>query len=204
MVIFLNAAGVSVPHQVLNAIGLSLKRIPGLELEWLEVLLTRCLYSDNQNFAATAEPVLKAIRRDLLQLGAIERRRVKLRSPADHLKLLTTSVTKLDSITEIIRLEAAAQNEGLRAVILTDFIRKSALPKSAVESCSFEDIGVVPIFETLRRARISGVQLGVLTGSLVIVPVSAVPSVREAAHNMGVHRDDLLCRLLSMIRSIES
>jgi hypothetical protein len=136
--------------------------------------------------------VVKAIRRDLLQLGAIERRRVKLRSPGDHLKLLTTSVTKLHSVAEIIKLEAEAQKEGLRAVVLTDFIHKSALPKTADESCSFEDIGVVPIFETLRRARLSGVQLGVLSGSLVIVPVSAVPAIREAAHNMGVHPEDLI------------
>ncbi len=191
MVIFLNAAGSRVPHQVVEALGLPRKRIPGLNLEWLEILLTHCLYSDAQNFLAY-EPLLKSIRHDLLQLGAIERRRVKLQSPADHLKLLTTSVTKLQSIAEIVKFEGAAQKDGLRCVILTDFIRKSELPKTADESCSFEDIGVVPIFETLRKADLPGVRLGVLSGSLVVVPAAAVPSVREAARKMGVHPDDLV------------
>jgi len=191
MVIFLNAAGSRVPHQVVEALGLPRKRIPGLNLEWLEILLTHCLYSDAQNFLAY-EPLLKSIRHDLLQLGAIERRRVKLQSPADHLKLLTTSVTKLQSITEIVQFEGEAQKDGLRCVILTDFIRKSELPKTAVESCSFEDIGVVPIFETLRRANLPGVRLGILSGSLVVVPAAAIPSVQDAAGKMGVHPDDLI------------
>ncbi len=191
MVIFLNAAGSRVPHQVLDALGLSQKRIPGLGLEWLEILLTCSLYSDAQSFSAY-ESLMKSLRRELLQIGAIERRRVRLRYSADHLKLLTRSATKLASISEIIKLEAAAQQDGLRAVVLADFIRKSELPKTASEVCSFEDIGVVPIFETLRRASISDVRLGILTGSLVVIPATAERSIRDAAHKMGIRPDDLI------------
>lgn len=191
MAIFLNAAGCRVPHQVLDALGLSQKRIPGLTLEWLEILLTRSLYLDAQSFSAY-EPLMKSLRRELLPIGAIERRRVRLRYSADHLKLLTTSVTKLASISEIIKLEAAAQQDNLRAVVLADFIRKSELPKTANEMCFFEDIGVVPIFETLRRAGISGVRLGMLTGSIVVIPATAEHSIRDAAHKMGVGPDDLI------------
>ncbi len=191
MVVFLNAAGSNVPRAALDVVGLSRKRIPALTLEWLEVLLTRSLYTDAQSFS-THDDLLKSIRHDLLQLGAIERRRVTLRSPSDHLSLLTTSITKLRSISKIISLEAEAQPESLRAVILTDFIRKLELPKTASEVPSFEDIGVVPIFETLRRAHIPGVKLGVLSGSLVIVPAAALTCVKEAARSLGMNPDDLL------------
>jgi superfamily II DNA or RNA helicase len=191
MVIFLNAAGDNVPGAVLDVVGLSRKRIPSLELEWLELLLTRCLYSNADSFPAY-EDLFKSIRHDLLHLGAIERRRVKLRSPSDHLKLLTTSVTKLRSISEIIKLEAQAQKDSLRAVILTDFIRKSDLPRTAGETAAFEDIGVVPIFETLRSANLPDVRLGVLSGSLVIVPASALKCVRDAAQKLGMDEGELV------------
>jgi hypothetical protein len=171
MVVFLHATGREVPRAVLSTLGLSHKQIPPLELEWLEVLLSHCLYSDAKRFQPS-EQILKSIRRELLEIGAIERRRVKLRDPSDHLKLLTTSITKLKSIEEIVRLEAGAQGDELRCVILTDFIRKAEMPKSAGELPVCEDIGIVPIFESLRHAALSGIRLGVLSGSLVIIPAA--------------------------------
>jgi superfamily II DNA or RNA helicase len=191
MVVFLNAAASKVPRAALEIMGLSRTKIPALSLEWLEVLLTRSLYADTQSFS-TNEALLKSIRHDLLQLGAIERRKVTLRSPSNHLKLLTTSLTKLRSISSIISLEAEAQPDCLRAVILTDFIRKAQLPKAPGETPSFEDIGVVPIFETLRRARIPRVRLGVLSGSLVIVPATALTCVKNAARSLGMDPGDLI------------
>src|SRR5580658_8597773 len=185
MVVFLHATGREVPRAVLSTLGLSHKRIPALELEWLEVLLSRCLYSDAESFQLS-EQILKSIRRELLEIGAIERRRVKLRDPSDHLKLLTTSVTKLKSIEKIVKLEAGAQGDQLRCVILTDFIRRSEMPKSAGELIVCEDIGIVPIFESLRRAALADIRLGVLSGSLVIISSIAEPLLRQAASALGI------------------
>ena len=190
MVVFLHATGREVPRAVLSSLGLSHKQIPTLELEWLEVLLSHCLYSDAERFQPS-EQILKSIRRELLEIGAIERRRVKLRDPSDHLKLLTTSITKLKSVEEIVRLEAGAQGDELRCVILTDFIRKAEMPKSAGELAVCEDIGIVPIFESLRHAALSGIRLGVLSGSLVIIPGSAEPLLKQAAAALGIHPRDL-------------
>src|ERR1700691_1912925 len=190
MVVFLHAAGREIPHAVLKTLGLSHKQVPTLELEWLEVLLSRCLYSDTENFRRS-EQILKSIRRELLEIGAIERRRVKLRDPSDHLKLLTTSITKLKSVEEIVRLEAGAQGDELRCVILTDFIRKGEMPTSAGEVAVCEDIGVVPIFESLRRAALSDIRLGILSGSLMIIPNSAEPILKQAAAALGIKSRDL-------------
>jgi superfamily II DNA or RNA helicase len=190
MVVYLHALGEEVPPAVMNILGLSRKRIPELNLEWLEILLSNCLYVDAENFIKS-EGVLKAIRHELLGIGAIERRKVKLRNPSDHLKLLTTSVTKLKSIEEIVKVEASALSENLRCVVLTDFIRKAELPKSADEVPVFEDIGIVPVFESLRIASVPGIRLGVLSGSLVIVPASAEPMVRQSAKALGIAPQDL-------------
>lgn len=190
MAIFLHGIGQEAPSEVLKVLGLPNKRIPALGLEWLEVLLSRCLYSDSENFQRI-EPTLKSIRHELLGIGAIERHKVKLRDPSDHLKLLTTSVTKLKSIEEIVKLEAGALGSSLRCVILTDFIRKAELPKSPDEAPIFEDIGIVPVFDSLRRAAIPNTRLGVLSGSLVIIPSDAEPIVRHAAATQGIHPHDL-------------
>lgn len=190
MVVFLHATGRQIPDEALNTLGLSRKQIPELNLEWIEILLSRCLYSDVDNFQAS-EPILKSIRRELLEIGAIERRRVKLRDPSDHLKLLTTSITKLKSIEEIVRLESGSQGAQLRCVVLTDFIRRAEMPKSAEEVAVCEDIGIVPIFEALRRVSLPGVRLGVLSGSLVIIPGGAVPMLEQAATTLGIHPQDI-------------
>jgi len=190
MVVYLNAVGCEVPNAVVSTLGLSRKRIPELNLEWLEVLLSNCLYRDSQNFGKS-ETALKAIRHELLGIGAIERRKVKLRNPSDHLRLLTTSVTKLKSVAEIVKLESSALGDNLRCVILTDFIRKSELPRSEDEVPIFEDIGIVPVLESLRTASLPNIRLGVLSGSLVILPTSVEPMVRQSAKTLGINPQDL-------------
>ena len=136
MVVFLHAAGQEIPHAVLKTLGLSHKQVPTLELEWLEVLLSHCLYSDVKSFQPS-EQILKLLRRELLEIGAIERRRVKLRDPSDHLKLLTTSITKLKSIEEIVRLESgqsSAPNCGA-SFSRTLFVRQRCRnPRTSLQS----------------------------------------------------------------------
>lgn len=191
LAVFLNAVGEQVSPGVLRILALPHKRIPALDLEWLEILLSHCLYSQ-EAYSADSDAVLKSIRHELLQIGAIEHRKVKLRNPADHMKLLTTSATKLTSIKEIVRLELGALHEELRCVVLTDFIRKVELPQNySSETSAFEDVGVVPIFETLRRDKMANMRLGVLSGSLVILPRTAEESLQEAAASLDVRPADL-------------
>lgn len=190
MVVYVQAVGEEVSKDVLNTLGLPHKQIPVLDLEWLETLLSQCLYTDAESFRGN-EALFKSLRRELLEIGAIEHRRVKLRNPADHTKLLTSSVTKLKSIEEIVRLESAAQRTDLRCVVLTDFICRAEMPKNANETCTFEDIGVVPIFESLRCADLANTRLGVLSGSLVVIPTAAENFLREAASTSRVRLEDL-------------
>jgi superfamily II DNA or RNA helicase len=195
MVVYLNAFGEQVPREVLHCLAVDSKSIPSFGLDWLEILLTHCLYADAERFK-NIDQILKTLRHELGQLGAIERRKVVLRNPSDHTKLLTTSRTKLHSIEEIVRIESGALKEHLRCVVLTDFIRKAELPKSPEETAEFDDIGVVPVFETLRRAGIPDLHLGVLCGSLVIIPESSRELVIRTAAAIDLTQDDLTFRAL--------
>ena len=196
MVVYLNAVGEQVPREVLHCLAVDSKSIPSFGLDWLEILLTRCLYADAEKYK-DIEQVLKNIRHELGQLGAIERRKVVLRNPSDHTKLLTTSKTKLHSIQEIVHMESSALKDHLRCVVLTDYIRKAELPKSPEETGEFDDIGVVPVFETLRRAGIPDVHLGVLCGSLVIIPESSREFIIQAAAAIGIVQEDLVFQAMS-------
>src|SRR5260370_11602935 len=185
MVLYLRAAGEKISPDVLETLGLPGKRIPALDLELLELLLSHCLCSDAAILSGS-EALFKSLRHELFAIGAIERHKVKLRNPSDHTRLLTASTTKLKSIEEIVRLEAEAQGSELRCVILTDFIRKAEMPKNGAETALFEDIGIVPIFESLRRGPLSNLRLCVLRSSIAMIPAQSEPLLRPPANSVRI------------------
>ncbi len=83
-------------------------------------------------------------------------------------RALVSSVGKLESIAKIAESEYSAMGDKLRMLILTDHIKKEALSQITREE-EFSDINIVSIFETLRRMD-TAVNIGVLSGSLVILP----------------------------------
>ena len=85
-------------------------------------------------------------------------------------RALISSVGKLESIKRIASSEASQMGERLRMLILTDYIKKENLSKIASAE-EFNSVNIVSIFETLRRADLN-VNIGVLSGSLVILPRS--------------------------------
>lgn len=191
IIIFLNAAGFETPKKVLGLLGVRrASDIPELNSEWLEELLTGTLYTHEADLSEHAETI-DVLRRRLKRIGAIERRKVTLSNTKDIQTLLAGSLGKLDSIVKITRAEHSNLGGDLRMVILSDYIRKSAMPSDANETQPVEKIGVVPIFEYIRRAKISGIRLGVLTGSLVIIPKEAQPLLEATAKQMGIDTSNL-------------
>ena len=107
--------------------------------------------------------------------GVIERGEVALGLNEKLKKKLVSSVGKLKSIEAITRSEEEAKKEALRLLILTDFIKKESL--SVIGSQSEPDsVSVVSVFETVRR---TGVAVGALSGSLVILPASCADVLRN-------------------------
>jgi arylsulfatase A-like enzyme/superfamily II DNA or RNA helicase len=188
--IFLNAVRDRAPDGLVRAMGLARRRVPKLNLEWLEVLLNGCLYRDRERLTAHAQ-VLEEVLRRFKRIGAVERRKVRLRATRKMARMLAMSASKVQSINTIVGAECAALGVQLRMVILTDYIRRSLLPRGPADLRPMTRMGVVPIFECLRRQGHAGVALGVLTGSLVIVPRGAVDLLTEAAARAGIESDSL-------------
>ena len=85
-------------------------------------------------------------------------------------RALISSVGKLDSIKRIASNEVEAMGERLRMLVLTDYIKKENIAKIASAE-EFNSVNVVSIFDTLRRSDLK-VNIGVLSGSLIILPTS--------------------------------
>ena len=99
-----------------------------------------------------------------------EKKKVTLELNERLKRALISSVGKLESIRRIASNEVSAMGERLRMLVLTDYIKKENLAKIASAE-EFNSVNIVSIFEMLRRANLN-VNIGVLSGSLVILPKS--------------------------------
>ncbi len=175
--VYLNATGIEIHKLHLEIIGDSKFKIPKLNYEWLEILLTFYLNINDKSFLEIErhkESLLNKLKRN----GIIERKKINFRNNDKRNKLLSTSISKLKSIEDIVTFESNSLNDSLRMVILTDYIRKEYLTDTNENLISLTKIGVMSIFEKLRRNKTS-FSLGVLTGSIIIIPSSVLKAFNE-------------------------
>jgi superfamily II DNA or RNA helicase len=204
--IFLNHAGQQVPNRFFAIMGITKQKLPKLNKDWLQILMTGCLFDDLESFGYYKTHLIE-IRRRLSSIGAIEKRKVMLQGTAEIAKLLTRSVTKLDTILDIVKIESCALGQDLRMVILSDYIRKSYLPCGPEDLKPLNKIGVVTIFEKIRREKIESIKLAILSGSLVIIPKCAQDQLKRIAKEHGNVRliiEELACDNNYYIVSLES
>lgn len=190
LIIFLQAANRKVPPRALALLGVSGREIPALSLFWIETMLNGLLYDVKEHFPRDGI-WRKTLQTRLNAAGLIENHKVRLTQSRDIFKLMAGSLAKFDSIRAIADTEARNLGERLRMVILSDQVRASDLPSSRSEQYVPAKLGVVPIFETLRRANIGAQPLGILTGTLVVVPASARQPLFEACDRMGIAKSRL-------------
>lgn len=121
----------------------------------------------------------------LARHGMLKHRRVKLRTNRKLDRTLVASMGKLGSIQRIAMCETASMGAALRMVILADYIRAD-LTGLIGRATALDQMGVVPIFEALRRTDGIDGRIALLSGSLVIVPVSSEEGIRRIAAEKGV------------------
>jgi superfamily II DNA or RNA helicase len=178
------------PRKLLRVIGLAPRKCPRLDLEQLEILLTGCLYTQARPFDAHKD-LFQRIGRDAKRIGAVERRDVNLRSTARIARLLIRSASKLKSIEDIASLENESLGDNLRMVILTDFIRRADFPIDETDLKPVKRLGVVPIFEQIRRSHADTVRLGILSGTLTVIPSTSCEALRASAPQSGLKPADI-------------
>jgi hypothetical protein len=185
ILIFLHSNGKEIPELHLEVIGDKRLEIPPFDFEWAETLLQFYLFNGNEHFGKY-EAHRESLENRLRRYGALERRQVSLSHNRRLTGLLTSSISKLDAVQNIAVREYASLDDRLRMVILTDYIRKEYFVNTSENELDLNRIGVFPIFEKLRRKNDSGMRLGVLTGSVVILPTSACEAFRQHAQGFGI------------------
>ncbi len=185
VLVLLASAGRTPPSRPLKLLGVRARDIPKPSFLWLERFVDGVTATHTGVFDVGAER-RKALRDRLHRQGVIEGGRVRLRETRSIFQLMASSLAKLESIAEIVRAEDRSLGEALRMVILSDHIRAAELPAHQDAEFRPSKPGVVPIFEHLRRAGVGSDRLGVLSGTLVIVPRAALAMLAELATDQGL------------------
>ncbi len=122
---------------------------------------------------------------ELSRAGLIEKRKVYLMSNEKLTKMLIASTGKFDSINSIIGEELSSLGDGLRMLILTDFVKRDLLKTVGTDE-RLHTMGTVPIFESVRRQYGSRTPIAVLSGPFVAAPAAAAPALIAIAEGMGI------------------
>jgi superfamily II DNA or RNA helicase len=179
LAVFLRHADGTVPAPFLEALGLERDVLPPFDAWWAERLLQGVLFSDVRSFAAH-DRILKGVRARLQQMGALERRQVHLRSSPKNERALRASPAKLRGVADIVEAESRSLGEGLRLLVLTERIREHEPGTSTGASDGARRVGVIPIFDHLRRLRMPHVRLCAASGRVGIVPRELAPELGAA------------------------
>lgn len=191
ILIYANASGLVVDDKHLDIIGDKNFTIPVLTLEWLEVLLTYYLFNTKDVYFNFYEHHKSELIKQLKRIGAVEHRSINLIYNRKINQQLTSSISKLDSIHQIVTAAYRELEADLRMVILTDYIRKEYLISQKENNLKLDKIGVVSIFESLRRSHDRSSKKAVLTGSIIILPSASLKRLDELVFLNGL---DLVSR----------
>ena len=164
---------------------LQVKEMPEMSAKWMELLLQGFLYEDTDSYACE-EALRERLIKELKAYGLVEKKQVSFLMNRKIEKALINSAGKLKSIQTIAQAEFTSLNDSLRMLILTDYIRKEQLQRLGDLSQQPDSIGVLPIFELLRRKNCPW-RLGVLCGSLILLPETALRGLEEAAKAAGYY-----------------
>lgn len=196
MLILMAAGKGELPDEPLELLGVKNENIPMLSPPWLQTFLNGYLF-DHKDQSTHSNSLAKQTEKRLRRLGLIENSRVKLMESRTVLKAMAGSLAKLDSIVEIARVEHEHLADDLRMVVLTDYVRAADLSRRPDQLFKPAKLGVVPIFETLRRADLNEDRIGVLTGTLVIIPDSACSILPDAAKMAGIPESQIKLKTLA-------
>lgn len=185
LLIFLQEKKLPFPVKLKRLLGA--ERLPAMNASWMEKLLQSFLYEDTDMYACDKE-YREQLMTELKADGLIEKRKVCLTASDAVEKLLLRSKGKCSSIRDIVAEEYANLGKELRQLVLTDYIRKEYEKSLGVPETEINALGVLPFFEMLRReaaSKNSGLRLGVLCGTIVVIPAEAKEALIQAAGGSG-------------------
>ena len=148
-----------------------LVKIEKFDHNMLDDLLQNVLYDDQESYED--KEYITYLRKTLATLGMVHNKKVSILANEKINKIITSSLSKLDSIRYILEHEKR-NNKDIRCAILTDYIKEKDKISIGNDKKEITSFGTIPIFEYLRRSNIKDVKLCCLTGTICIVPKEAI------------------------------
>lgn len=176
MLIFLHETEERIPFEKLRVLGFDKDEdidFPSITNEWIQILFQHLLVVDRENLIEH-KTYLDILEKRLRKLAVFRKNKVNLVGNELLYKSLSSSPSKLKSITTIVQQEQQNLQDDLRCVILSDYIRKEYLNCPQSEIKEIKKLGVVPIFHHLRVSTRDKTNLAVLSGSLVVIHSSLI------------------------------
>lgn len=183
--IYLNANNFKIPKIHREMIGDTDFDIPPMNYEWMEILLNFYLYSNDTHFQSFEKHRTK-LENQLKNAGVIEKKQINFSYNKRISEYITSSISKFESIQQIVHFEYQQLRNQLRMVILSDYIRREFYTSNSENNLELNKLGVIPIFEKLRRNNENNIKIGVLTGSLIIIPKEALPNFSQKASQYDI------------------
>lgn len=183
--VYMNFRGREIPEIHFEIIGDEQKFIPEFDFFWFEELLDFYLFVEGIDFK-DAEEHRSELENRLRRNGFLDKKRVSFFDNKNLSQILNSSIGKLQGIKDIVDFEYSVLKEDLKMVILTDFIKKEYLSNEKTNTFDLDKIGAISIFEKLRRKNSQQKKIGVLTGSNVIIPKTALEIFNELCLNKGI------------------
>lgn len=158
---------------------LCVENLPDMSEKWMEIFLQGFLYEDRESYICP-DGYREGLAKELKTAGLIEQGQVHFLMSRSMERIVANSRGKMESICRIASWEYSSMREELRMLILTDYVRKEAEKALGDPEQEVGNLGVLPVFELLRRQAMDW-RLGVLCGSFLIFPDSGKEAFLEEA-----------------------
>ena len=175
MLIYLNHKGIALSKEHVEIVGTK-TTIPAQTLAWFEILCKNILQTHRKDFEEH-EKYIEELEDKFKAIGAYEKRVLSFSDNKTLQKYFLNSIGKLNSISDILKLEYNSLKENLRMVVLTDFIRKEYIKENELET---DKLGVLPIFKRL-YTDFPNINMAILTGTLFVIPTSLEENLKALA-----------------------
>lgn len=178
----LHAKKKRVAQRFLDLFDASEEDLPKFDVKMASAFLDG-LYSTKEECFAPLETRKEELFNLAKRLGLVANRRIVLNENSKIRKQIAGSVGKFDAIVKIVELETRQLADKLRMVILTDRIRVDDLGCTA--------IGVVPIWKKLTDLFGAHIPIGVLCGSLILLPKRVVDRLQKSLSDNRIDVDSV-------------
>ncbi len=176
----LNAKGYRISESFLELFDASQADLPKFNLQQATAFLNG-FFGNEAEWLKPLEPKKEHYFEIAKRMGLVVNKKVVLNESLKIRRMIAGSVGKLDAIVEIVRLEHAQLKERLRMVILTDHIKMT--------DTACQSMGVVPIWRKLKGAVEKDIAIGVLCGSLILLPEHIIGKLYKALEDNNIPND---------------